>query len=115
VSALEALQPRMGEIKRDGDARHAIGREPFVGEPEMRPEALEAARVQLLLQFGQALGEHAVFDRDAQLAHPQIEQLLVRPVFPLLCREHRRLRHPFSLGHSGPWHRFRKCGIPGHL
>ena len=30
----------------------------------------------------------------AELAHPQVEQLLVGPVGPLLWRQHRRLRHP---------------------
>ena len=101
VGALEPLQAGMRKVEGDRHAGDAVGREPLVREPEMRPEALEPARVELLLQLGEALGQHAVVDGDAKLAHPQIEELLVRPVLPLLSREHRRLRHPFSLGHSG--------------
>jgi hypothetical protein len=38
LAALELRQPRVGEIERNGDARHAVGRVPFVGQPEVRAE-----------------------------------------------------------------------------
>src|SRR5678815_3167120 len=39
LSQFQFLQPRVGEIKRDGDARHTVGREPFVRDPKMGTEA----------------------------------------------------------------------------
>ena len=61
------------------------------------PLFLVAVGTALLLQRRDAIREHAVFDADAELAHPQIEELLVRPVLPFLCRQYRRLCHPSSL------------------
>ena len=63
----------------------------------MRLEVNEAAILQLPVKGRDPIGEHARLDGDAQLAHPQIEELLVRPVLPLLWRHHRGFRHPFSL------------------
>ena len=77
----------MREVERDRDARHAVGREPLVRQPEVRLEVDQAARLEFPLQLRDAIREHAVLDADAELAHPQVEELLVRPVLPLLSRQ----------------------------
>ena len=79
--ALEAGQPRVREVERNRDPGHAIGREPFVREPEVRPE-LNAARGELLVEIGDPLLQRAAFDRQIQLRHPQVEELVVRPFGP---------------------------------
>ena len=50
---------------------------------------------------GHQAGEHALFDGHAELAHPQIEELVVGPVGPLLWRQHRRFGHPCSVYATG--------------
>ncbi len=39
LASLQLHQPRVRQVERDGDARHAVGREPVVREPEVGPEA----------------------------------------------------------------------------
>jgi hypothetical protein len=87
----------MREVEGDGHARHRVGREPFVRQPEVRLEVGQAVRLEFTVQLGDTFGEHARLDADAQLAHPQIQQLLVRPLSPLLGREYRRRCHPSSV------------------
>src|SRR4051812_38033189 len=67
----------------------------------MRLEGAEPVPLELLLQGVDALGQDAGLDRDAQLAHAQIEQLFVRPLGPLLGWHHPVLRHPSSLSGAG--------------
>src|SRR5919197_5827090 len=72
----------MGKIERDGDAGHAIRREPFVREPVMGAEA-QPARVELGVDLRDALLEIGAFDLHREIAHPDVEELLVaerRPV-----------------------------------
>ena len=63
----------------------------------MRPERAQAAAVELVLQGRDPLGEHAGFYGHAELAHAQVEEPLVRPLGPLIWRQHPVLDHPSSL------------------
>src|SRR5581483_4346632 len=63
-------------------ARHAVRREPLVGEPVMRSEE-EPACVELRVDVRDAVLEIGPLDREAEVAHPHVEQLLIgqrRPV-----------------------------------
>ena len=85
LGGLEPGQPRMRQIERDGDARHIVGREPFIGEPVVRPER-QPARLELGGDLGNPLFELGAFDGDAEIAQPDLQQLLVRPGRPLRVR-----------------------------
>ena len=85
LRAFELLEPRMREVERDRHTRHAVGREPFRGQPEVRLKG-EAARVELALQLCDSWLERAALDRHAELGDAQIEQLLVGPGRPLIRR-----------------------------
>src|SRR5439155_21803779 len=61
LGELEPRQPRMREIEGDGDARHAVRREPLVGQPVMRTEP-EAPRLELPIEVRDALLEVGAFD-----------------------------------------------------
>ena len=61
LRALEPGEPRMREVERDRDARHAVGREPLVRQPEVRPEP-DAARFELRVELGDALLEQAALE-----------------------------------------------------
>ena len=65
-----------GTGRKDGDAADAVGREPLVRQPIVRTED-DLARLELVVQIGNASGEHAGLDADAEIAHPQVEQRLV--------------------------------------
>ena len=65
---LELRQARMREVEGDGDAGHAVGREPLVGQPVVRPER-EAARVELGVDLRDALLELGARDRRAPRSH----------------------------------------------
>src|SRR5204862_4766056 len=56
LGELELGEPRMREIKGDGDARHAVRREPLVGQPVVRTEP-EAPLLQLPIEVCDALLE----------------------------------------------------------
>ena len=73
---LELRQPRVREIERNGDAGHAVRREPLVGQPVVRPER-QAARVELGVDLRDALLELGALDREAEIAQAHLEQLLV--------------------------------------
>src|SRR5258707_12511128 len=88
VGPLEALEPGMREVERDGHAGHAVGRKPLVRQPEMRLEIDEAAALQLLLYLPDAAGDRAILDGHPQLAHPAIEEPIVRAVLPPLWRQY---------------------------
>ena len=72
----------MREVKRDRDARDAVRREPFVGEPVVRPEH-ETAGGELGVELRDARLEIGAGDGQPEIAHADLEQLLVaerRPV-----------------------------------
>jgi hypothetical protein len=78
----QAHQPRMREVERNRDARHAVGREPFARQPVVRFEG-QAARVKFFAQRGEPRLEPAAFDREAEIGESQIEQLLIGEVGPI--------------------------------
>src|SRR5215813_11871479 len=69
-------QPWMSEIKRNGDAWHAVGREPFFGQPDMRLETY-AARIKLVVKTLDMRLEERVADLYVQVADARIQQLLI--------------------------------------
>ena len=73
---LELREPRVREVERNRDAGHAVGREPFVREPVVRPER-QPARVELGVELRDPRFELGALDRDAEIAHADLEQLLV--------------------------------------
>ena len=89
LGPLELLQPRVGQVEGNRHARHAVGREPFGGKPEVRVEPRQPAGGQLAAKLGDDGLERAALDADVQIADPQIHQLVVGP------------GGPFRLCHSG--------------
>src|SRR5581483_5832550 len=79
--AFKALQPRVGEKKRNGDAGYAVGAEPFIRKPEVRAE-IEAALLELGVETARAMGELGALDAQRQVADPHVEQTVVRPCRP---------------------------------
>jgi hypothetical protein len=62
----------MGKVERDGNARHSIWREPFVGEPEMRAK-VETASIQFIVQLGDLISDLTAFHCDVEIAETQVE------------------------------------------
>ena len=71
----------MGEVEWDGHARNAIGCEPVVRQPEVRPEA-NPVSLELLVEFGDPTLEGCFVDGHPEIADPHIEQLVVWPTGP---------------------------------
>ncbi len=78
---LESLQPRMSKIERDGDARHAVGREPFVRNPEMWTKA-EVLGLKFLFELTNMARQKGTLDCDVETAHRKLEQLFIGPRHP---------------------------------
>jgi hypothetical protein len=76
LPAFELPEARVGEIEGDGDARAAVGAEPFVRQPAVGAEG-DAAEFELVVEAGDALLELGAFDLDAEIAEAQFEQLFV--------------------------------------
>ena len=79
--AFQLHQPRMRKIKRNRDARHAIGREPLFGQPNMGFES-DAARVELIVKAFDVRFEKRPFDFYWEIADAQIKQLLIAETMP---------------------------------
>ncbi len=79
---LQLLEARIREIKRNRDARHPVGCEPFVGQPVAGAKR-HAARVQVGGDLTDADFEICALDRQPEIAHAQLEQLLVRQRGPV--------------------------------
>src|SRR5678815_2485009 len=74
--ALKLHQTRMSEIKGNRNARDAVRREPFFGQPNMRLKP-NATLVEFAVEpFDMWLEERAL-DLEGQIADAQIEQVLV--------------------------------------
>ncbi len=76
---LEPHQPRVCQIEGNGDARHAVGREPLGRDPGMRAE-LQAPAGKFAIEVGHALFEPAAFDAKSEVREPELEQGLVRQI-----------------------------------
>ena len=73
---LQLLQPRVREVERDRDAGDAVGREPLVGQPEMRAER-QISRGQLGVKLVGPCRQLRALDADVELTELQIEQMFV--------------------------------------
>src|SRR6516162_2528482 len=71
---LELLQARVGEIERDGDRRHAGGREPLVAEIAPRPQA-DVTGVEFPEELSDASLEPGSLDRETEVAESPLEEL----------------------------------------
>ena len=74
LPAFQPCQTRVGQVKRHRHARHSVGREPLVGNPEMRPEG-DPPGSQLLVKPLNPTFEGRPLDRKLQIAHPHLEKL----------------------------------------
>jgi hypothetical protein len=74
--ALKLHQARVGQIKRNRDPGHSVGRKPFLAEPNMRLEP-DPSRIKLLVKPPDLRLEKRPLDFDRQVRDSQIEQLLV--------------------------------------
>ena len=74
--ALELHQPRMREIKRYCESRHAVGREPFRREPDVGLEA-NATIVQLAVETLDVRFEKRSLDLNRQVADTRVKQPLI--------------------------------------
>ena len=83
---LEFHEPRMSQVKWYGKARHAVGREPFLGQPDMRTEP-ERSRLELAVKLFDALFQLSSADADRQVAEPDIEQLSIGHPFQAKSHE----------------------------
>ena len=63
----------MREIERHGEAGHVAGREPFVGQPDVRTET-KALPLELRVEFRDAVLEPGALDGDAEIAQPELHQ-----------------------------------------
>src|SRR5258708_3996521 len=73
---LERFEPRMRQIKRNRDRRHAFRREPFVAKVAIRPKC-DAARGELVVKLAHSFFELVPLDPDPQIADANVEQLFV--------------------------------------
>ena len=105
----------MRQVERQRDAGHAIRREPFFREPEMRQEA-DAARPQLAMQPAHVIGHTAADARQRQVAERKPQQLFVRhareharcwrcrAAFCLSFLRHRVMTIPKAAAGTASWH-----------
>jgi len=73
----------MGQIKRHGNPRHPIRRKPFVGQPHVgRKRSWRAGQVRRRVAESVRTGK-SPSKGDAELAHGEGQELLVRPRDPV--------------------------------
>ncbi len=80
-AALEAQQARMRDEERNRDARHAVRRKPFFGEPDVRLEA-NAAPFERFAEAQRFRVHWAVYEREAEIAEAHAKQRRVVESFP---------------------------------
>ena len=81
LMTLKLHQAWMSQIKRHRDTRYAVGREPFFGQPHVRPQA-DAAPLQLVIDVLQPALQRRARQLQLQIAKAQLQQLLVRQAHP---------------------------------
>src|SRR5437868_1198537 len=86
----ELHQARMGEVKRNRDAGHAVWRKPLLRQPNMGFEA-DSAGIELVVKAFYVRFEKRPLDFYRKVADAQIKQLLIAETMP---RE--------SVAHGGP-------------
>ena len=75
------LRRVMCKVERDGDAGDAVGREPLLRQPAVRPKA-DAAGGELSIQPLDRLLEIGARDRQSEITKSQTKQLVVATTFP---------------------------------
>ena len=79
--AFELPQPRVGHEKRDRDARRAVRRKPFFGQPHVRFEA-DAAPFEFAVQRVDFGFDETVGHAQVQVAQAQREQSVIVEIGP---------------------------------
>src|SRR5262249_8284207 len=85
--ALELHQPRVGQVKRNREPGHAVGREPFRRQPYMWLEA-NAAIVQFAVETFDVRLNEGTFDANRKIANASFQKPLVRDEAPFESRRH---------------------------
>ena len=104
---LDAAEARMRKIEGDGDAGNAVGREPLLRQPAVRPKT-DAAGGEFSIQPPDRLLEIRARDRQSEITKSQTKQLLVAQRLPGMLqprarvRERRRFSGRFSVA-TCPW------------
>ena len=75
-------EARMGQIKRYGNPRHPIRSKPFVGQPTVGPEE-ELSGVEFGVELLDLGGQEGPVEGDAEVAHGEVQELLVGPRDPV--------------------------------
>ena len=76
LAAFKPHQTGMGQVKRDGDARHTVRREPIIRQPEMRAEA-DPAIFQVCIEFLDALLKPCPLHPEIQVPEARGQQIFV--------------------------------------
>ena len=63
----------MREIERHGEPGHVAGREPLVGQPDVRAEP-NVLLLELRVEFRDAVLEPGAVDGDAEIAQPELHE-----------------------------------------
>ena len=79
--AFEFHEARMGQVKRNGNARHAVRREPFFRKPDVRLKP-NAATIQFTVQPLDVRLEKRSLKLEPNVADPHIQQVLVGQAIP---------------------------------
>ena len=83
LSSLERLQPLVGKIEGNREARHAVGAKPLVRKPHMRLEA-ESSGTELAADHRQTLEQQLSFYIQLEVLEPNGHELSVGEREPLL-------------------------------
>src|ERR1700761_9282821 len=89
---LKPEQAWMSEIKRDGDARRAIGRKPLARNPGMRPHP-DVVIGELAVKRVEAFLQPRAFDGHFEVLEPDLQQLVVGQLGPRIFWPKLSTRH----------------------
>ena len=79
--ALQPHESRVGQVEGDGDSRHLVGREPLLGEPVVGAKP-EAPGRELVVEGVDPLQERSALNRQAEIAEPHVQQLVLGELRP---------------------------------
>jgi hypothetical protein len=77
----EFLEARVGKVKRDGNARNGLGREPLARKPAGWPEA-QAALLEFFVELLNPRQKLASIDPQIEVAEAQFEKFRIGQVSP---------------------------------
>ncbi len=81
--ALQSLEPRMREIERNGDARHAVRRKPLLRQPDVRAE-IQSPTFEFAVEARDVPLQRGAIDGQLQIAETQGQQCFVGQASPRL-------------------------------